>query len=71
MIYIITIWSLAAVILHFAGAGKFAEWPVIAVPWKWSCLCLLEWYCVLILLLFLAGFGAAIGIPLLFGILAM
>lgn len=40
---IIEIWSILAVVLHFCGVGAFAEWPVIAGPTTWSCLCLEIW----------------------------
>lgn len=40
---VITVWTLVAVILHFAGVGAFAEWAVTAVPWHWSCLCIFWW----------------------------
>ncbi len=37
---IIEIWTVVAVILHFAGVGMFAEWPVIAGPFTLSCVVL-------------------------------
>lgn len=40
---VIEIWSILAVVLHFCGVGAFAEWPVIAGPLTWSCLCLEIW----------------------------
>ena len=39
----IAIWTLVAVILHFVGLGAFANWPVIAGPFTWSCMCLFIW----------------------------
>ena len=39
----IAIWTLVAVVLHFIGLGAFADWPVIAGPFTWSCMCLLLW----------------------------
>lgn len=39
----IVLWSLVAVVLHLCGVGAFAEWPITAWPWHWSCLCIL-WY---------------------------
>ena len=53
MLYLIALWSLTAIILHFADVGAFRKWPVISWPWKWSCLCLLEW-CLGILLALVA-----------------
>ena len=70
MFEIILIWSLVAVVLHFAGVGKFAEWPVMAVPWKWSCMCIMIWFIIVLALLAVVGLGAAVGVPLLFGMLA-
>lgn len=40
---LIVVWSLVAVILHCSGVGLFAQWPVTALPWHWSCLCILWW----------------------------
>lgn len=40
---VIVVWTLVAVILHFAGVGAFAEWVVTAAPWHWSCLCIFWW----------------------------
>lgn len=62
MLYLITIWSLVAIILHFAEVGAFKKWPVISWPWKWSCLCLLEW-CLGILFV-LVALGATLAIML-------
>lgn len=45
----IAIWTLVAVILHFVGLGAFANWPVIAGPFTWSCMCLLIWETCIIL----------------------
>lgn len=53
MLYLIALWSLIAIILHFADVGAFRKWPVISWPWKWSCLCFLEW-CLGILLALVA-----------------
>ena len=40
---LIEIWTIVSVILHFAGVGMFAEWPVIAGPFTWSCVVLEMW----------------------------
>ena len=59
---IIEIWTIVAIVLHFAGVGAFAEWPAIAGPFTWSCCTLEIWvfmfYGVLILLML---FGALFG----------
>lgn len=51
---VIVVWSLVAVVLHFAGVGAFAEWAVTAVPWHWSCLCILWWDLIVAVLCILA-----------------
>ena len=40
---VIEIWTLVSVILHFAGVENFKDWPVIAWPTTWSCMCLELW----------------------------
>ena len=52
MLYISILWSLVAVILHFCEVGKFKDWSVIDWPWKWSCLCLLQWTIIIGIILF-------------------
>ena len=49
------LWTIIAVILHFCGVGSFAEWPIIAGPFTWSCLCVEIWVFIIyaMLLLFL------------------
>lgn len=37
------LWTLIAVTLHLCGVGLFAEWPIIAGPFTWSCLCVEIW----------------------------
>lgn len=39
----VLIWTTLAVILSLCGVGAFAEWPITAMPWHWSCLCILYW----------------------------
>lgn len=58
------IWSLVAVILHFSDVGKFKDWPVIACPWRWSCLCLLEWFLIILASLLILGVGLALLVPI-------
>jgi hypothetical protein len=64
MLYLIMIWSLVAVILHFSDVGKFKDWPVIAWPWRWSCLCLLEWFLIILASLLILGVGLALLVPI-------
>lgn len=40
---IIEIWTIIATVLHFCNVGDFAQWPVIASPFTWSCFCLEIW----------------------------
>ena len=56
---IVEVWSVIAVVLHFVGIGSFAEWPLIAWPTQWSCLCLEIW--VFIIYIAIAAIGVAIG----------
>ncbi len=65
MLYVIIIWTLVAVILHFSDVGKFKNWPVIAWPWRWSCLCLLEWCLLILAVLLMSGVGLMLLIPIL------
>lgn len=37
------LWALIAVTLHLCGVWFFAEWPIIAGPFTWSCLCVEIW----------------------------
>ena len=52
MLYISILWSLVAVILHYSEVGKFKDWSVIDWPWKWSCLCLLQWTIIIGIIIF-------------------
>lgn len=40
---IIETWTMIAVVLHICGVGFFEGWPIIALPWHWSCFCLFIW----------------------------
>lgn len=40
---IIELWTIIAIVLKLVGVGDFAEWPIIAWPTHWSCLCLEIW----------------------------
>lgn len=40
---IVIIWTLVSIILSLCGVGKFAEFPITAWPWNWSCLFVLYW----------------------------
>lgn len=57
---IIEVWSIIAVVLHFVGIGNFAEWPLIAWPTHWSCLCLEIW--MFIFYIAIVAICAAIGV---------
>ena len=41
---LVGLWTVLATVFHFAGFGAFAEWPVIAWPWHWSCFCIAIWW---------------------------
>lgn len=51
---IVIIWTLASIILSLCGVGKFAEFPITAWPWNWSCLFVLYWVAI-VSALFVAG----------------
>lgn len=51
---IVIIWTLVSIILSLCGVGKFAEFPITAWPWNWSCLFVLYW-AVIVSALFVAG----------------
>lgn len=47
---LVGLWTVLATVFHFAGFGAFAEWPVIAWPWHWSCFCIAIWWSAIIAL---------------------
>lgn len=51
---IVIIWTLVSITLSLCGVGKFAEFPVTAWPWNWSCLFVLYWVAI-VSALFVAG----------------
>jgi hypothetical protein len=51
---IVIIWTLVSIILSLCGVGKFAEFPITAWPWNWSCLFVLYWVAI-VSALFVAG----------------
>lgn len=51
---IVIIWTLVSITLSLCGVGKFAEFPITAWPWNWSCLFVLYWVAI-ISALFVAG----------------
>lgn len=51
---IVIIWTLASITLSLCGVGKFAEFPITAWPWNWSCLFVLYWVAI-VSALFVAG----------------
>jgi len=54
--WLIGIWSLTAVICKLAKVGAFTDWALIDWPWHWSCLCLLEWWAILFIPVFISAF---------------
>lgn len=55
---IIEIWTIVAVVLKLCGVGIFADWPIIAAPFNWSCMCLELW--VVMFYFFLLGIYAVL-----------
>lgn len=51
---IVIIWTLISITLSLCGVGKFAEFPITAWPWNWSCLFVLYWT-VIVSVLFVIG----------------
>lgn len=51
---IVIIWTLVSITLSLCGVGKFAEFPITAWPWNWSCLFVLYWVAI-VSALFVAG----------------
>lgn len=51
---IVIIWTLVSITLSLCGVGKFAEFPITAWPWNWSCLFILYWVAIFSAL-FVAG----------------
>lgn len=51
---IVIIWTLLSITLSLCGVGKFAEFPITAWPWNWSCLFVLYWVAI-VSALFVAG----------------
>ena len=50
------IYTILAVILHFAEVGKLQVWSVTALPWNWSLLCPLYVHLIAGFLIVLAQF---------------
>ena len=42
-LFFVLLWTIVAVVLTLCGVGAFAQWPITAWPWHWSCLCILYW----------------------------
>lgn len=51
---IVIIWTLVSITLSLCEVGKFAEFPITAWPWNWSCLFVLYWVAI-VSALFVAG----------------
>lgn len=41
--FFVLLWTMVAITLTLCRVGTFADWPVTAWPWHWSCLCILYW----------------------------
>lgn len=41
--FFVLLWSIVAITLTLCGVGAFANWPITAWPWHWSCLCIFYW----------------------------
>lgn len=41
---LVGLWTVLATVFHYAEFGAFKDWPVIAWPWHWSCLCIAIWW---------------------------
>ena len=48
---LVGLWTVLATDFHFAEFGAFKDWPVIAWPWHWSCLCIAIWWAIIIVLI--------------------
>lgn len=53
---LVMIWSLMAVICKLLEVGTFASLEIIDWPWRWSCLCIMEWWAIVFVLLFIPAF---------------
>lgn len=62
MFYLVIIWTFIAIILHCTGADTFKDWPIISWPWKWSCLCVFEWFIIMFFLLLMGIIGTGVAI---------
>ena len=54
--WLVVIWSLAAVICKLLEVGAFASWKIIDWPWHWSCLCIMIWWAIIFVVLFIPAF---------------
>lgn len=52
------LWTIIAIVLKLAGVGSFAEWPIIASPLTWSCMCIEIWAIIFYLAAILLYVGA-------------
>lgn len=50
--FFVLLWTILAIVLNLCGVGTFASWDITAMPWHWSCLCILYWDIILTVLLF-------------------
>lgn len=42
-LFFVLVWTMLAVVLNLCGVCAFANWPITAWPWHWSCFCILYW----------------------------
>lgn len=54
--WLVAIWSLTAIICKLLGVGAFTAWKLIDWPWHWSCLCIMEWWVIVFVILFIPAF---------------
>lgn len=52
------LWTIVSIVLKLAGVGSFAEWPIIASPLTWSCMCIEIWAIILYIAIILLYVGA-------------
>ena len=51
-LFFVIVWTIVAVTLTLCGVGLFANWPITAWPWRWSCMCIFYWDMILTASLF-------------------
>lgn len=51
--FFVLLWTILVIVFALCGVGAFASWDITAMPWHWSCLCILYWDIILTVLLFI------------------